>query len=80
MTMKKAIRLLSSLIILTVFAGCRDDTYVYERTCWNGGVVIYQEKLVYGTGGWTTLDGYRPDSPYGDVACTTKIVGKRKKE
>ena len=66
------------LVILLVLSGCgKDYDEVYEYTCWNGGVAIYQEKLIDAYGGWRTLDGYKPNIPYGDVACTHKLIGKR---
>ena len=66
------------LLLWLIVGGCtRDEYFVYEYTCWNGGVVIYQEKLVDVIYGWETLDGYRANLPMGDVACQRKLIGRR---
>jgi hypothetical protein len=63
--------------------GCKGSNdgfdLVYQTTCWNGGVVIYDEKLVDVPYGWTNLDGTRAELPYGDRACAWKLIGKHKR-
>lgn len=60
-----------------IMIGCnREDNNTYERTCWNGGVIIYKENIMKGSQYYFAMDGHtKADELYGYMACRTKVIG-----